>query len=388
MREKYYDPDRPLNYKYQSVNKSILDNYVLNHWWPVAIKAIPPNASANLVSIVGSLFCWACFLVLAGAFTGPLHLVARSRPWLFGLAALFLFLYQTLDSLDGIQARRTGASGPLGEYIDHWFDSINAYILPLGIALAFPAVPPQMAAVSLFLVASAGWLSGRAVRDKGVMLFGPVSGEEVLSLTYLFLLSVWALGYDFWATPGPLGFAPVVLFYALVPLLLAFASISSAASVSGFSEYALAMASCLPPLAWTLLSLPAQGRTALILGGLLICFTGARFAGDVLRDRLVGLEYQAILPDVLFVDACVLFAALSPGLPPGSSAAAASVACLWMGACLVQQFGRTAARVREVTGVSVFRPAPLPGEPPRRGLFQRPMPRPALQRSFFARRWR
>lgn len=30
-----------------------------------------------------------------------------------------LFAYQSLDAIDGKQARRTGASGPLGELFDH-----------------------------------------------------------------------------------------------------------------------------------------------------------------------------------------------------------------------------------------------------------------------------
>lgn len=30
-----------------------------------------------------------------------------------------LFIYQSLDAIDGKQARRTGASSPLGEVFDH-----------------------------------------------------------------------------------------------------------------------------------------------------------------------------------------------------------------------------------------------------------------------------
>jgi phosphatidylglycerophosphate synthase len=30
-----------------------------------------------------------------------------------------LFIYQSLDAIDGKQARRTGQSGPLGELFDH-----------------------------------------------------------------------------------------------------------------------------------------------------------------------------------------------------------------------------------------------------------------------------
>ncbi|KAE8232886.1 hypothetical protein CF326_g2078 [Tilletia indica] len=45
--------------------------------------------------------------------------------WVYYTWALCLFLYQSLDSIDGKQARRTGMAGPLGELFDHGCDAIN-----------------------------------------------------------------------------------------------------------------------------------------------------------------------------------------------------------------------------------------------------------------------
>lgn len=39
--------------------------------------------------------------------------------------ALGLFLYQSLDAIDGKQARRTKSSSPLGELFDHGCDSVS-----------------------------------------------------------------------------------------------------------------------------------------------------------------------------------------------------------------------------------------------------------------------
>jgi phosphatidylglycerophosphate synthase len=36
-----------------------------------------------------------------------------------------LFVYQTLDAIDGKQARRTGSSNALGELFDHGCDSMS-----------------------------------------------------------------------------------------------------------------------------------------------------------------------------------------------------------------------------------------------------------------------
>lgn len=39
--------------------------------------------------------------------------------WTFLYAAWSIFIYQTLDAIDGKQARRTNSSSPLGQLFDH-----------------------------------------------------------------------------------------------------------------------------------------------------------------------------------------------------------------------------------------------------------------------------
>jgi len=232
-------------------------------------------------------------------------------------------------------------------------------------------LPPAVAAVAVFLAASAAWLTSGAIRDSGVMKFGVVSGEEVLTITYLFFLAVWATGYDFWAKPSILGIAPVSLVYALIPLAFALSSILSMASVSGLGEYAAAMGSVLPALVWTLLALRGH-RSALALGGLIICFSASRFSGDVLRDRLVGLEYRSLQPDILAIDAVLLASVLVPDLSPMMPIYVACAATSWLALSLVLQFSRTTARIREVTGVALFQPVPRAAAASKRPAFARP----------------
>lgn len=45
--------------------------------------------------------------------------------WACLLCAVGLFIYQSLDAIDGKQARRTGTSNPLGELFDHGCDSVS-----------------------------------------------------------------------------------------------------------------------------------------------------------------------------------------------------------------------------------------------------------------------
>jgi len=51
--------------------------------------------------------------------------------WLYYSFALGLFMYQTMDNLDGNQARRTGTSSGLGELFDHGIDSLNCTLAGL-----------------------------------------------------------------------------------------------------------------------------------------------------------------------------------------------------------------------------------------------------------------
>ena len=51
--------------------------------------------------------------------------------WLYYSFAFGLFMYQTMDNVDGKQARRTGTSSGLGELFDHGIDSLNCTLASL-----------------------------------------------------------------------------------------------------------------------------------------------------------------------------------------------------------------------------------------------------------------
>jgi phosphatidylglycerophosphate synthase len=45
--------------------------------------------------------------------------------WTYLFVAFGIFAFQTLDAIDGKQARRTGSSSPLGQLFDHGCDAIS-----------------------------------------------------------------------------------------------------------------------------------------------------------------------------------------------------------------------------------------------------------------------
>ena len=355
--ERYSDPDRPFKYSYKSVNNSVINVVYSRYWLPLAIRAVPERISANIVSVIGDMGVWAAFLILSGLLVGPMNLVGRDRPWLFGICALCLFFYHTMDNLDGYQARKTGQSGPLGEFVDHWFDSFNTFLIPLGLGLAFPSIPPLMVATTIFLCCIADWLSLRTTRNTGVLVFGRVSSEEALFVAYAFCAAIWVMGYDWWTQPGLFGLSRVAVVYAITPITF-LVSILMTFKSAGRPDLLAIMVSCIIPIfAWTIVGEQIMGTTAILAGCLLMGFSTARFSGDVMRDRLVGLEYRGFYPGIVLMDVLLLASELIPGLPVWTSSAVIAISLVGIFCSLGGQFARTVARVRETLGVGFFGPA-------------------------------
>ncbi len=74
----------------------------------------------NLITLIGSLILFSgVIVILFFDFTLSKELPA----WAYFYSGLSIFLYQTLDAVDGKQARRTGSSSPLGQLFDHGCDA-------------------------------------------------------------------------------------------------------------------------------------------------------------------------------------------------------------------------------------------------------------------------
>lgn len=70
----------------------------------------------NVVTLV-ALIIMASAAVLNGIMSPTLS--DELPAWVLLYNAVALFLYQTLDAIDGKQARRTESSSPLGQLFDH-----------------------------------------------------------------------------------------------------------------------------------------------------------------------------------------------------------------------------------------------------------------------------
>jgi ethanolaminephosphotransferase len=107
-------------YKYSASGSTPLETHVFNPFWNAAVHALPRWLAPNLVTLLG-------FASLVISFT----LVMRHDPtlmtdvpaWMPLVHASAVFFYQTMDALDGKQARRTGSSSPMGQLFDHGCDA-------------------------------------------------------------------------------------------------------------------------------------------------------------------------------------------------------------------------------------------------------------------------
>lgn len=164
MYYRFLGPEHRANlarYRYSSGGSSFLSTYVLGPYWNWLVTLFPTSVAPNTITLSGLLLVLANFFMLL-RIDGGLDKSTRVRAHVFvqdgelpnvplmsnaGLPqalqssssttasvisspmaflwAFCLFMYQSMDAIDGKQARRTGMSGPLGELFDHGCDALN-----------------------------------------------------------------------------------------------------------------------------------------------------------------------------------------------------------------------------------------------------------------------
>ncbi|XP_015597935.1 choline/ethanolaminephosphotransferase 1 isoform X13 [Cephus cinctus] len=123
---------RLTEHKYSCTSVSLLDG-LLQPWWEWLVSKVPLWLAPNLITVIGLFVNIATTLVLV--YYSP-DAKAEAPRWACFLCALGLFVYQSLDAIDGKQARRTGTSTPLGELFDHGCDSVSTVFVALSACIA------------------------------------------------------------------------------------------------------------------------------------------------------------------------------------------------------------------------------------------------------------
>uniref|UniRef100_A0A4W5L8B8 Choline/ethanolaminephosphotransferase 1 n=1 Tax=Hucho hucho TaxID=62062 RepID=A0A4W5L8B8_9TELE len=108
-------------HRYSSAGRSLLEP-LMQRYWEWLVGRVPAWIAPNLITIVG--LATNVFTTLVLVYYCPTA-TEQAPLWAYLLCAVGLFVYQSLDAIDGKQARRTNSSSPLGELFDHGCDSLS-----------------------------------------------------------------------------------------------------------------------------------------------------------------------------------------------------------------------------------------------------------------------
>ncbi|XP_022224622.1 cholinephosphotransferase 1 isoform X1 [Drosophila obscura] len=195
-------------HKYSCFSASLLDP-LLQPWWNWLVSQTPLWLAPNLITIVGLVLNIVTTLILICY--SPNGVEAPPR-WTCALCALGLFVYQSLDSIDGKQARRTNTSSPLGELFDHGCDSISTVFVALSACISCQLGHyPNWLFFQCFCAIALFYCAHWQTYVSGTMRFGRIDVTEAqFSIIAIHLVSA-ILGPEFWLTK--IGIGDIQLWY-------------------------------------------------------------------------------------------------------------------------------------------------------------------------------
>ncbi|XP_053562859.1 choline/ethanolaminephosphotransferase 1 isoform X2 [Bombina bombina] len=199
-------------HRYQSCGKSLLEPLMQGFWeWLVA--QVPTWIAPNLITIVGLLIN--IFTTVILVYYCPTA-TEVAPVWTYLSCAIGLFIYQSLDAIDGKQARRTNSSTPLGELFDHGCDSLSTVFVVLGtcIAVQLGTNPDWLffcCFAGMFMFYCAHWQT----YVSGTLRFGIFDVTETELSVIVIQLLTGTMGPGFWNETVPVLNIPVKLVPAL-----------------------------------------------------------------------------------------------------------------------------------------------------------------------------
>eukprot|EP00124_Ichthyophonus_hoferi_P004527 Ihof_evm4s511 gene=Ihof_evmTU4s511 len=185
-------------HKYKSSDASPLDFYVMQHFWNKMVSYAPLWLAPNLITTIGLAVNVAVTLFYLSYCP---NMEGEAPRYIYLLVALSVFFYQTMDAIDGKQARRTGTGSCLGELFDHGCDAIsNTMVVAATVTTAQMGATGQGAIVIVsFLVAfyCAQWQTFVT----GELEFGWIDVTEGQFLMMAIHLLTFKNGVQMWDTP-------------------------------------------------------------------------------------------------------------------------------------------------------------------------------------------
>ncbi|OJI84155.1 hypothetical protein ASPTUDRAFT_75781 [Aspergillus tubingensis CBS 134.48] len=185
------------SYKYSSVDKSYISNYILRHYWNAFVEILPLWLAPNMVTLLGFLFIVGNVMLIEVYMP---DLVGPAPSWLYYSFALGMWMYSTLDNVDGKQARRTGTSSGLGELFDHGIDSLNCTLASLLETAAMGYGSSQLGAYTALVPCLAMYFSTWETYHTHTLYLGYFNGPtEGLLIAIAIMIASGIYGPQIWS---------------------------------------------------------------------------------------------------------------------------------------------------------------------------------------------
>lgn len=355
------------NHKYKAGVYTPLDN-LLNPVWLWLTGLLPEWFAPNLVTMSGLVPMVFAYMMM---WTYSPFYVAPLPRWLSLYTAAALFFYQTLDAMDGKQARRTKSSSPLGQLFDHGCDCLTCLALHSMACTVLLPGPNGWCVAGLSALQSGFFLAQWQEHYTGVLCtsFGPVGVTETQYGLILVVLVAGLTGPErtlaFSSQEVELPFAGVhqtagiTCVQVWVLFCMALASISfcktlGAAAPEG--KLGRSLVDLLPAVVlnicccfWTPDMLEAHPRLFCFVVGLLFFFMTCQ----MILFSMARMEFPAWQPALfafVVVTALARVGTMSPALVTGALAALAVALALFVGGWLVTVIGQ----LKQCLGIHVF----------------------------------
>ncbi|XP_056646305.1 cholinephosphotransferase 1 isoform X4 [Diorhabda carinulata] len=184
-------------HEYSCQSHSLLDK-ILQPYWSWLVLKVPIWLAPNLITIVG--LCINIFTSLLLTWYSPDAKIEAPR-WACALCALGLFIYQSLDAIDGKQARRTNSSNPLGELFDHGCDSISTVFVALSACTAVQlGYYPGWMFFQCFCAMTLFYCAHWQTYVSGTLRFGKIDVTEAQCTIIVILMISAVFGPNVWST--------------------------------------------------------------------------------------------------------------------------------------------------------------------------------------------
>lgn len=201
-------------YKYAAIDSSPISQYITHPFWNFVVQFVPMSIAPNVLTLAG----FSCTLMSAillsyydyyfRASSDDLrHLYDPVPDYVWLICAINLFLAHTLDGIDGKQARRTKATGPLGELMDHGVDSWTAVFIPMYVYSFFGSADFSFGPHRMLLIIWSVFLSFYITHWEKYntnVLYLPWSYDFSQIFLFICSLATYFGSYKIWKLPAPI----------------------------------------------------------------------------------------------------------------------------------------------------------------------------------------